>query len=194
MELLVQEPVNRELHIHVLPEQRIIIGHLPVRRTTVPVLHAVRLIQGQTPAEPALFLIQIRRDLVAQQLHPEAVRIVINRQIATATIPVQEVTPGLRLPPLPEVAMQQEDLLLRGGVIIPEVHPQVQTEAVILVHQVHQVLPQGAVIRVREAALVRRVQSAVHHHHRVPAPDRVVLPEVVVQALRVQEEGRRVVC
>jgi hypothetical protein len=127
---------------------------------------------------------------VAQQLHPEAVRIVINQQIATATIPVQELTPSLRQLP-PEVAMQQEDLLLRGEVIIPEVHPQVQIEAVILVHQV---LPQGAVIQVREAALVRRVQSAVHHHHRVPAPDRVVLPEVVVQALRAQEEGRRVVC
>jgi hypothetical protein len=189
MELLVQEPVNRELHIHVLPEQRIIIGHLPVRRTTVPVLHAVLLIQGQTPAEQALFLIQIRRDPVAQQLHPEAVRIVINRQ--TATIPIQEVTPGLRLQPLPEVAMQQEDLL-RGEVIIPEVRPQVQTKAVILVRQVHQVLPQGVVIQDREAAPVRRARSAVHH--RVPAQDRAVLPEVVVQALRVQEEGRRVVC
>jgi len=191
MELQVQEPVNRELHIRVLPEQRIIRGHLPVRRTIVPVLRVVRLIQGQIPAEPALFLIQIRQDPVVQQLHPVAVRIVINLQIAT--IPIQEVTPDLRLPQLPEIVMQQEDLLLQGEVIIPEVHPQVQTEAVILVLQVHQVLPQGAVIQDLEAAQVRRARSAVHHHHRVPARDRAA-PQEVVQVLRVQEEGRRVVC
>lgn len=188
MEHQVQEPANRELHIRVLPEQRIIRDRLPVLRTTVPVLHAVRLIQGQTPAGTVLLLIQIRQDPVAIQLHPVAVQIVINLQIAT--IPIPEVTPGLRLPPLPEVAMQQEDHLLRGEVIIREVHPQVQTEAVILVHQV---LPPGAVIQDREAAhRVHHARSAVHHH-RVPAPDRVVLL-VVVQALRVQEEGRRVVC